>query len=121
MNHKTKQNKTKNPSADTCSTLKARSINIGYQHGHSQTTATHTKKEANMATNGMLCHLHTKHKDKMTSKTGGERDTETGKPATCYIGQECRCHGNQQPSIGIWSSVWNYCRGFDVQYTSGVS
>lgn len=39
------QTKTKNPSADTCSTLKARSINIGYQHGHSQTTATHTKKK----------------------------------------------------------------------------
>lgn len=48
-------------------------------------------------------------------------DWETGKPAACCIGQECRCHGNRQPRVGIWSSRWSYCRGFRAQHTSGRS
>lgn len=77
----------------------------------------------------MLWYLHMRHNDKAARKMreskeqgkreGKERNRETGRPTACYIGQECRCHGNRQPSIGIWSSKWNYCRGFDVQYTSG--
>lgn len=50
-----------------------------------------------------------------------ERRTETGRPAACCIGQECRCHGNRQPRVGIWSGRWSYCRGFRVQHASGRS
>lgn len=46
---------------------------------------------------------------------------ETGRPAARCIGQECRCHGNQQPRVGIWSGRWSYCRGFRARHTSGRS
>lgn len=46
---------------------------------------------------------------------------ETGRPAARCIGQECRCHGNRQPRVGIWSGRWSYCRGFRARHTSGRS
>lgn len=82
MNHKTKQNKTKNPSADTCSTLKARSINIGYQHGHSQTTATHTKKKQTWQQMA-CCAIYTQNtKIKWQVRLGRERHRDW---QTCYL------------------------------------
>lgn len=75
MNHKTKQNKTKNPSADTCSTLKARSINIGYQHGHSQTTATHTKKKQTWQQMAS-CAIYTQNTKIKWQVRLGERETQ---------------------------------------------
>lgn len=121
----------KNPSVPTYSPLKAQSLNMGYQHGASHTIASGEKNEKNKhCSNSMVWCLRMRHKNKearkMTEQRAGKkrrkwRNRETGRHAARYIGQECRCHGNRQPSIGIWSSKWNYCRGFDVQYTSGVS
>lgn len=71
----TKQNKTKNPSADTCSTLKARSINIGYQHGHSQTTATHTKKKQTWQQMA-CCAIYTQNTKIKWQVRLGERETQ---------------------------------------------
>lgn len=85
--------------------------------------AAHQTGSLPLCTRGKIKRTSMKRGRRATRKAAEEKreDPETGKAAARYIGQECRCHGNRQPSIGIWSSKWNYCGGFDVQYTSGVS
>ncbi|KAF3690142.1 hypothetical protein EXN66_Car005814 [Channa argus] len=107
-------------------TLKTLCISISNQHGvrHGRATKKGGKKKTHRI-HAVIYACDTKIKRRARREGGKkrskDRNKETGRLYACCIGQECRCHSNQQPSIGIWSSEWNYCRGFDVQYTSGVS
>lgn len=68
----------KNPSTPTYSTLKARSINMGYQHGASHTSHENKKtekKKANVVANP-CCGIYMRHKDKTARKM---REREKGK------------------------------------------